>query len=186
MTKLLVMTVLFAVLGTNVWAQRVGLSLGLSQVQIEADASQDISSQSGGQAGALFYQPFSEMAQFRVGALLNQQSHVFTVGSSETTLNLTKLNIPMTMGFSVGERFLLFAGPVLGLTVSKTCTTTSGTCSVNSMKVAGTDLLFSLGAQILLTSEWAMDLSFDKLTGKPFEGASGASAINVNFQYIIE
>jgi hypothetical protein len=164
--------------------------VGLSQVQVEAESTSDVTSNGSFQLGGLFYQPFSEMALLRVGALVGQQNFSSTstaAPSVETTISLTKLNVPVTMGMMMGERFMLFGGAVLGLTASKSCSITgASTCSVSTLKVAGSDFLLTLGTQFRLTSELAMELTFDKMGGKPFAGTTGGSAINVNFQYIIE
>jgi hypothetical protein len=180
---------LFITLGLTQFAlaQRVGLTLGLSQVQIEGASGADISSSGSYQFGALFYQPMTELVEVRLGALLAQQSLVFSKGGNDTTIGIANLNVPVTAGFRIGERFLLFAGPVLSINAQKSCSNSNGqTCSTSDLKIKGTDILLSLGANFQLTSELGLELSFDRMGGKPFEGSTGGQMINVNFQYVIE
>lgn len=169
------------------FAQRVGVTLGVSQVQIDGNSGVDISNDQSVQFGALFYQPMTETVDVRLGALLAQQSLTVGQGNAETTLKISNINVPLTAGMHLGERVLLFAGPVLSVNASKSCELKSGaSCSVSSYKVRGTDIQISLGANFQLTSELGLELSFDKMGGKPFEGATGGQIVNVNFQYIIE
>ncbi len=168
-------------------AQRVGITLGLSQVQVEGASGVDISSNGSYQFGAIFYQPMSEQFEVRLGALLSQQNLVATSGGTDTTIHISNLNVPLTAGLRVGERFLVFAGPVLSINANKSCTVSGGgSCNASDLKVKGTDILLSLGANFQLTSELGMELSLDRMGGKPFDGASGGQMVNVNFQYIIE
>ena len=168
-------------------AQRVGLTLGLSQIQIEGASGTEISSSGSYQFGALFYQPISEQFEVRLGALLAQESLVSTTNSIDTTLHLANLNVPLTAGFRIGERVLLFAGPVLSINAQKSCSVSSGpTCKTSDLKIKGTDLQLSLGANFQLTSELGLELTMDRMGGKPFEGSAGGQIINVNFQYFIE
>jgi hypothetical protein len=167
-------------------AQRVGVTAGLSQVSVEAESGVDITSNMSFQFGGIFYQPMTEMIEARIGALLMKENFVSTVGTTETTISLTNLNVPLTAGFRMSERFLLFAGPVLSVNADKSCEVTGGTCSASSLKVKGSDILVSLGANFQLTSELGMELSYDRMGGKPFAGTTGGQMINVNFQYVIE
>lgn len=182
-------SILMMVLGlsNHAFAQRVGITLGLSQVQVEGSSGTDISSNGSYQFGALFYQPMSEQIEVRLGALLVQQNLVATAGTVDTNIHLTKLNVPLTAGFRIGERFLLFAGPVLSINANSACDSSGGgSCSTSDLKVKGTDILLSLGANFQLTSELGMELSLDRMGGKPFEGSTGGQMVNVNFQYVIE
>lgn len=169
------------------YAQRVGLTLGLSQVQVDGTSGTDVSSGTSYQLGGLFYQPMAEQIEVRLGALYAQETLTASSGGVDTTIHLSQLNVPLTAGYKVGERFLLFAGPVLSINVGKSCdVSTNVNCSINNLKVKGTDILLSLGANFQLTEELGMELSLDRMSSKPFEGSSGGQIINVNFQYIIE
>lgn len=173
---------------TSAMAQRVGITLGLSQVQVEGASGVSVSNSGSYQFGALFYQPMTEQIEVRLGALLAQQTLVASAGNLDTTLHLSKLNVPLTAGFRMGERFLLFAGPVLSVNANATCDYSTGnsSCKASDLKVNGTDVLLSLGANFQLTSELGMELSFDRMNSKPFANTSGGQMININFQYIIE
>lgn len=166
-------------------AQRAGLTFGVSQVQVAGDTGIDVSSSGSYQLGALFYQPMAESFEVRVGALLHQQSLTVTASGNDTTLNLSNVNVPLTAGYKFGERFLIFAGPVLSVNANKSCKSTAS-CSMSSYKVKGTDVLLSLGGQAQLTESIGLEVSYDRMNGKPFEGTTGGQMINVNFQYIIE
>lgn len=170
---------------SSVFAQKAGVTLGLSQVQIEGESGVDVSSNGSYQLGALFYQPMTEMIDVRVGALLEQDNLTVTRAGVDQTLNLSYISIPLTVGFRFGERFLMFLGPVLHVNAAKSCKA-SGGCSISSYKVKGTDMLLSLGGHIQLTDALGLEVSLDRMSAKPFEGTTGGQSINVNFQYIIE
>jgi hypothetical protein len=183
------MTFLMMTLGLSslAMAQRVGLTLGLSQVQIDGAAGNDVSSNGSYEFGALFYQPMTEQFEVRLGAMLSQQNLVATASGVDTNVHITNLNVPLTGGLRLGERFLLFAGPILSINANKTCDKSTGaTCNGSDLKVKGTDILLSLGAQFQLTSELGMELTLAKMGGKPFDGTTGGQVITVGFQYIIE
>lgn len=168
-------------------AQRAGLTLGLSQIQIEGSSGTEVSSSGSYQFGALFYQPVTEQFEVRLGALLAQETLVSTTNTIDTTLHLSNLNVPLTAGVRIGERVLLFAGPVLSVNAQKSCSVSSGpTCKTSDLKIKGSDIQLSLGANFQLTSELGLELSLDRMGGKPFEGSTGGQIINVNFQYFIE
>ncbi|MEY4615285.1 MAG: hypothetical protein RJB66_245 [Pseudomonadota bacterium] len=172
---------------TSAFAQRVGLTLGVSQVHIDSSTGVDINNDQSLQFGALFYQPMTDSVDVRLGALLAQNSLNIGSGNSEVNLKISNINVPLTAGLHLGERVLVFGGPVISVNASKSCEGVSGaSCSVNSYKVRGTDIQLSLGFNVLLTSELGLELSYDKMGGKPFEGASGGQVVNVNFQYVIE
>lgn len=174
-------------LSQGAWAQKVGVTLGISQVQLEVNDGVDLSGTSAYQMGGLFYQPLTESIEARLGALFATQLFTQTVGTVDTTITLSKLNVPLTAGYRMGERVLLFAGPVLSLNAGKKCENSDGSgCTVGALKVAGSDVQLSLGANFQLTSELGMELSYDRMGVKPMVGTSGGSVINVNFQYIIE
>ncbi len=184
--KFLMSSMLFFIgFSSSVFAQKAGVTLGLSQVQIEGESGVDVSSNGSYQLGALFYQPMTEMIDVRVGALLEQDNLTVTTAGVDRTLNLSYINIPLTVGFRFGERFLMFLGPVLHVNAAKSCKA-SGGCSISSYKVKGTDMLLSLGGHVQLTDVLGLEVSLDRMSTKPFEGTSGGQSINVNFQYIIE
>jgi len=170
----------------TVFAQKAGVTFGLSQIQIEGASGVDVSSNGSYQLGALFYQPMNELLEVRMGALFGQENLTATsAGSSDTTINLTYINVPLTLGYRFAERFLMFIGPVIKVNAGKSCKATGG-CSISSLKVKGTDMLLSLGGHMQLTEVLGLELSLDRMSGKPFEGTSGGQIINVNFQYLIE
>lgn len=181
---------LFLVIGTFstlAQAQRAGITLGLSQLEAEAQSGVDVSSDGSTYVGALFYQPMTEQLEVRLGAFWAQQTWNLKKDNAETTLRLSKINVPLTAGFRFGERFLLFAGPVLSLNGETSCDISSGAkCNDSDMKVRGTDVLLSLGANFQLMSELGMEISYDRMSGKPFEGATGGHMINFSVQYVIE
>lgn len=168
------------------FAQKAGVTLGFSQVQIEGDSGTDISSNGSYQLGGLFYQPMTEMSEARVGALFGQQNLIFASGGNETTMNLSYVHVPLTLGFRFNERFLLFLGPVISLNASKSCKATTGECRMSQYKVKGTDVLLSLGGHVQLTESLGLEVTMDRINSKPFEGATGGQIININFQYLIE
>lgn len=186
--KLMVWSCLFVLsLSEIVFAQRAGITLGLSQVSLEGSTGVEITDTQSRQFGALFYQPITDAVEVRMGALVAQQVLELEQTGQKSTLKLSYINVPLTAGYRIGERFLLFAGPVISVNGSKSCDYSSGAaCSVSQFKVKGTDIQLSLGANFQLTSEFGLELSMDRLGGKPFEGATGGQIVNVNFQYVIE
>ena len=184
-----IVQLLFFTLATTstAYAQRAAITLGLSQVQVEGVSGVDISSNGSYQFGALFYQPMTEVVDVRLGALWSQQMLTLDQGNLETNLKIANLNVPLTAGYRVGERFLLFAGAVLSVNADKSCEYSNGSaCNKSDMKVRSSDVLLSVGANFQLTSELGLELSLDRMGGKPFEGATGGQLLNVNFQYVIE
>lgn len=169
-------------------AQKAGLTVGLSQVQIEGSSGVTVDSNGSYQAGALFYQPFNEPLSFRMGAFFAKEMLTIKTGGVDTKLDLLNINVPLTLGYGISDRFLLFAGPVLSVNASKSCSSSLANvdCNVSDLKVKGTDILLSLGTHFQLTEELGMELSYDRMGGKPFENTSSGQLINVNFQYIIE
>jgi hypothetical protein len=180
------LSVLLVGFSSAVFAQKAAVTLGLSQVQVQGDTGVDVSSNGSYQLGALFYHPFSDMMEARLGALLGQENLTFTQSGNDVELNLTSINVPLTLGFRFAERFLMFLGPVINVNVTKTCKASVGSCSVSSFKAKGTDVLLSFGGHVQLTESLGLEISLDKMSGKPFVGTTGGQIINVNFQYIIE
>lgn len=168
-----------------VLAQKAGVTFGLSQVQIEGKSGVSVDSNGSYQAGALFYQPMAENISLRMGAFFMKELLTISASGVDTKLDLLNVNVPLTLGYGFTERFLLFAGPVLSVNASKSCKNTS-TCNVSDLKVKGTDVLLSLGGHFQLTEVLGMEVTYDRMSGKPFEGASSGQTFNVNFQYLIE
>lgn len=185
--KLLINTVLLLVgFSSTVLAQKAGVTLGFTQLQIENESGVDVSSNGSYQFGALFYQPMTELIEVRLGALFEQDNlEISSTMGGDQKLNLSYINVPLTVGFRFAERFLMFFGPVIHVNAAKSCKATGG-CSIGSYKVKGTDMLLSLGGQVQLTDALGLEVSMDRMSAKPFEGTTGGQTINVNFQYIIE
>jgi hypothetical protein len=179
-------TLLILVFSQGVFAQKVGIALGTSQTNIETDTGVEAQSEGGLLGGALFYNNFGDTMLQRIGVLYAQKNFSMTSASVKNNVNLSYLQVPLTIGFVMNPNFSFFGGVALNLNVGKSCSygNSSSACTVKGVKSA--DFGLNFGINLTFMDEFGLEIFYDRTTGKIMDGTTGASTVGVNLLYLIE
>lgn len=170
----------------NVLAQKVGIALGTSQMNVEVDNGAEAQADGGLLGGALFYNKFGDKMMQRIGVLYTQRDFSLTSGAVKTNYNFSYLQVPMTIGFVLNPNFSFFGGFDLNLNVGKSCSISdvNTTCTPKGVKSA--DLGLNLGINLTFMDEFGLEVFYDKTFGKIMDNTTGATTIGVTLLYLIE
>jgi hypothetical protein len=181
---LLALTVL--VFSQNIFAQKVGIALGTSQMTVEG-LSGEPQSEGGLLGGALFYNKFSDTMMQRIGVLYTQRDFSYTIWDGSTTkVSLSYLQVPLTMGFIFNPNFAFFGGVALNLNVGKSCAIENSSASCTPKGVKSADLSLNLGVNLTFIDDFGLEIFYDKAMGKIMDNTTGASTVGVSLLYLIE
>ncbi len=173
---------------SNLWAQKMGATLGLSQLSVEAPNGMTSASEGGYQLGTLFYGSLTESIGSRVGVLYADRSFsLSTSGPSEskTTVKMSYLQVPLSLTFNFTEQFGIFAGGQLNLNAGKSCSVSpSAPCTVKGVNAA--DVALTLGAVVTFMDSFGAEIYMDKPLSKITDNATNPSIIGINLLYLIE
>jgi hypothetical protein len=181
---LLSLTVL--VFSQSLFAQKVGIALGTSQMNVEVETGVEPQAEGGLLGGALFYNKFGDMMMQRIGVLYAQRDFSTTYNSVKTNYNLSYLQVPLTVGLILNPNFALFGGVDLNLNVGKACSIANSSASCSPKGVKSADFGLNLGVNLTFMDDFGLEIFYDRALGKIMDGTTGASTVGVTLLYLIE
>jgi hypothetical protein len=179
-------TIFVLVFSQNLFAQKVGVALGFSQMSVEADAGITPQAEGGLLGGALFYNNFSESMMQRIGVLYSQRDFSYKTGASKTNVSLSYLQVPLSIGLVMNPNFAVFGGLNLNLNVGKSCSYDNSTAPCTLSGVKSADLGLNLGINLTFMDNFGLEAFYEKSLGKVMDNTTGASTLGIALLYLIE
>ncbi len=156
--KILLLTAALVFGSLSLQAEKMAFHGGLSLASGEYSAV-SYSSETGFQAGVLYYQPMSGDMMFRTGAAITQRKMSFTSGG-KVNVDYMHLDVPATVQMNTSEKFGVFGGLNFALKMSDSCSVTGSTCQINDPESLYYGL--QLGVHIAFSQDNAMEVVYEK------------------------
>ena len=164
-------------------AQDLGVVLGYRSDNFDSDAAGATAKGGTGniQGGMVAkFQMGGGPLWIRSGFIYEQHSYLSSFALGETTLKASYFSIPLGLLYKFSDFGGVFAGPAIGLNVSKSCESSSVlvTCSTNVFN--SSPISFQLGGSFKIAPQFGFELYYEQTTSKIADGITNPRAIAAN------
>ncbi len=188
MKKLIVITtILFA--GAFAQAQSMGVLLGVRSDSADGKGGLTVDSKTNFQVGGVGFFDFTSVLRMRTGFIYAMKNYGLkdSTGTSGEA-KLAQFEVPLGVLFKFSDFGGAFIGPAISMNVSKSCTLSSGSCTIE--EVPSVSVPIQLGASLKFAPELGVEFYFETVPGKLFTigSATGenSKAVVVNLLYTFD
>lgn len=161
------------------------LEVGFKLNTMDATAATSNKQTQGFQAGGSIVFDFAENFGLKTGLMYSERTfkNEFTGGSTSEG-KITYFDVPVHIMFKFEDYAGIFFGPSFSTKMGDECTSSTGSCSLTSVKSSIMPLTF--GAQFKMTPNFGLNLFFETISGEVAKNLESSRGLGANLLFTFD